>query len=222
MLGFTHKAANEFQFCNWEYKAILHLRMLIIIIITPIIVLIWLLLKNNKQGTIAKNEIPNDSYTLKESILEKDICTTEQPFFYYKVCEVHNGNYNEDKQYKEAYFFKNGDLITRKFDAEEWYNRRKVAVENKQQLLKNSNIETIQFGVKLFLVENCNDEVVNTYLLRNEHGIDNEENRLIEAITLDNSGYDKRSPVRSIIHQNNYGTVNSFLNGETPRTFNKT
>ena len=196
--------------------------MLIIIIITPIIVLIWLLLKNNKQGTIAKNEIPNDSYTLKESILEKDICTTEQPFFYYKVCEVHNGNYNEDKQYKEAYFFKNGDLVTRKFDAEEWYNRRKVAVENKQQLLKNSNIETIQFGVKLFLVENCNDEVVNTYLLRNEHGIDNEENRLIEAITLDNSGYDKRSPVRSIIHQNNYGTVNSFLNGETPRTFNKT
>ncbi len=169
-----------------------------------------------------KNEIPNDSYTHKADILEKNISTTEQPFFYYKVCEEHNGKYNEEKQYEEAYFFKNSDLVTRKFDAEEWYNRRKVAVENKQQLLKNSDTETIQFGVKLFLVESCNDEVVNTYLLRNEHGIDNEENRLIEAITLDNAGYDKRSPVRSIIHQNNYGTVNSFLNGETPRTFNKT
>ncbi len=196
--------------------------MLIIIIITPIIVLTWLLLKNNKQDTVAKNEIPNNTYSLKEDILEKDICTTEQPFFYYTVYEVHNGNYNDQKQYEEAYCFKNGDLVTRKFDAEEWYNRRKVTIKNKQKLLKNSNTETIQFGVKLYLVESCNDEVVNTYLLRNEHGTDNKENRLIEAIILDNAGFDKRSPIRSISHQFNYGTVNSFLNGETPSTFNKT
>lgn len=196
--------------------------MLLIIIVIPILVCIWLLLNKNKQVTATKNEVPNDIFFSKEEVPENGTAATEQPFFYYKVCEEHNGNYNEEKQYNEAYFFKNGDLITRKFDAEEWYSRRKIAVENKQQLFEKNSDEIIQFGVTLFLVESCNDEVVNEYLLRNGHGIDNEENRLIEGITLDNAGYDKISPIRSNNYQNNYGTVNSFLNGETPRTFNKT
>ena len=206
------------------------------------LVLVWLLLKKKKNPiSLAYSEEPISFEETIEPVeseldileIERDnseiekipvstINIGESDSYHYKVYEEHNGNANEDKQYHETYYFKTGNLLKRKFDAEDWYNRRTITITNRKTWLQSQQPSNVKFGTKLYFVDSADSENVKDYLLKDELGIDNKDNRLFEAITLERAGYDRNSLVKSIIHQNNYGTVNSFLNGETPRTFIKT
>ncbi len=158
-------------------------------------------------------EASTDNNILKEEASDNSVNTTEAHLFYYKVCEEQIGDTDENEHYKEEYSFKTGNLLKRKFDAEDWYNRRTVVISNKKRLYESLNNNTVSFIIKLFLIEYIDDEQVNTYLLKDEYGIDNRENRLFEAITLENSGFDKSSTIGNVIPRDKSDAINSFLNG---------
>ena len=157
-------------------------------------------------------EASNVNNFLKEEASGNSVNTTEAHFYYYKICEEQIGDADENEQYKDEYSFKTGNLLKRKFDAEDWYNRRTVVISNKKRLYESLNYTTVTFIIKLFLVEYVDDENINTYLLKDEYGINNRENRLFEAITLENAGFDKSSTIGNGTPRHKSDAINSFLN----------
>jgi hypothetical protein len=200
-----------------------------IIILT--LVLIWLLLKKKKKPVLLVNSEEPISFEettepleselevleLVEDNLDKDVIPvgvinfTEFELYHYKVYEEHNGNANDNKQYYETYYFKTGNLLKRKFDAEDWYNRRRIAISNKQLYFQGNQTSKVKFGVKLYFIDCINNET--PYLLKDEFGIDNRDNRMFEGLILKKAGYDKSSPISNLIPRNSADSINTFLKG---------
>jgi hypothetical protein len=139
------------------------------------------------------------------------INTDESDLYHYKVYEEHNGNANEDKQYYETYYFKTGNLLKRKFDAEDWYNRRKLVISNKQLYFQGNQTSNVKFGVRFYFVDCINNEI--DYLLKDEFGIDSRDNRMFDGLILDKAGFDKSSPITNLIPRHKTESINTFLNG---------
>lgn len=204
---------------------------IILPLVIPIIALIWFLIKKKKQHLDVDNiqeeivsEEPIASAIDESAIVELEkgnleieeipvatISIDEDASYYYKVYEEHNGDNNEDKQYQETYYFKSGNLLKRKFDAEDWYNRRRIAISNKQLYFKGNRASNINFGVRLYFVDCINNEI--DYLLKDEFGIDNRDNRMLEGLILQKAGFDKRSPIVNHVSNNKVDSINAFLEG---------
>jgi hypothetical protein len=200
-------------------------------IVILILVLVWLLLKKKKKPiSLANTEEPisfeetiepviNELEVLElveddseiEAIPLSTINTDESDSYHYKVYEEHNGSANEDKQYYETYYFKTGNLLKRKFDAEDWYNRRKIVISNKQLYFQGLQTSNVKFGVRLYFVDCINNET--DYLLKDEFGIDNKDNRMFEGLILKKEGFDKSSPITNLIPRNSADSINTFLRG---------
>ena len=147
----------------------------------------------NKDKAIANEDslMPDDSKNI-DTLVEISVETKRKQIdnecicYYYKVTE-------ESKVYGDIYppitLFNQGNLLREKFNALDWYNRRKETLELKQQLFGS---EKTSFILKLYLVKKVNEGEVE-YLMIDESGLRNEENTFFEGKLLESLGYNKLS-----------------------------
>lgn len=184
--------------------------MFIIIVLIVLFIAGVYFLRKQKHKVAASNTVPTIAYNaLKDAPTETFTTIVQQPLWYYKVLEEKYSSSNKVTPLTETYDFTNADLITNKFNAEDWYRRRKSTLENQQNLLANT--ECFHTNITLFLVERYGNEVANTYLLKDANGLDNASNRLIEAVHLKNAGFNKQSPTQNAVIQNRVDSKNAYL-----------
>lgn len=143
-----------------------------------------------------------------EKAVESEKTFIENEVYFYKVTEELVGF---DDIYPPVTLFNKGNLLRNKFNASDWFNRRKEKLALKQQLFGS---EHSSYRLRLFLIKkdsNCELE----YLLIDETGLRNDENTLFEGRLLESLGFNKQSdPYQDnnpIISRNSYLHSNSRI-----------
>ena len=139
----------------------------------------------------------------EEEIIKSENTFIEKEMYFYKVTEDLIGF---DDVYPPITLFNRGNLLREKFNAFDWYNRRKDTLALKQQISNSGQSSHI---LKLFLVQKNSNDEEKEYLLIDESGVKNEENTLFEGRLLDSMGYNKLSD--PYMDNNSVMSKNSFL-----------